>query len=85
MKYISIDDAVKLASPQQFLLAQWVGSNDILTRTGDQCIIDCEFNSESTSLKDALRELVKDESGNSFDVIVFINGEYFQVDLFPNE
>ena len=71
MKYINLTDAeLNLLNPEQIVVTQWVGSDDILSRTAAEVIEAYREVFVGGTTSDAIDWCLFAESGNSFKVIV---------------
>ncbi len=74
MKHISITkEQFDKINPKHICVPKWIGSDDIHVERGDE-IIQCALN-KTNSLNEALNDILEDVSGNSFEIIGFIDNE----------
>ena len=71
-------EQVNALNPKHVVLTQWVGKDDILTRSLDEVMADCaDFNDgePAKTITEALDLTLDGVSGNSFDVVALVDGE----------
>lgn len=69
--------------PESILVAMWVGSDDVMVEAGDEMLerVRNDIGMPNTTLGEALRWVLDDMSGNSFEVITIKDGKFCEVDL----
>lgn len=80
MRTINLTAAeIDALDPKHLVVSQWIGSDDILTESGDEIKARAHEFTDATTMSAILGDTLNNVSGNSFDIIALINGELVKV------
>lgn len=86
MNAIELDAAeLDAINPEHLLLAQWAGGNDVLTQSGSDLLthngVRQDMQQPNATLSEVLKWLLNETSGNSYDVVVWLDGTFRKADI----